>query len=98
MKNLPKHHPLTLIEIQIDSLITVKPINDLWKEKEKLKNPEKDVQCSMTSVNLLTPSIRTERNNKEEQFIKSIDIIHESTAKEMAQNISNVAIKFKKRR
>lgn len=52
----------------------------------------------MTSVNLLTPSIRTERNNKEEQYIKSIDIIHESTAKEMAQNISNVAIKFKKRR
>ena len=63
----------TVIEIKTESLIPVKPINNLRKEKEKLEHPKKYVRCSMTPVNLLTQSIHTEANYKDEQFIKSIE-------------------------
>ena len=73
MKNMRKLYPLTLTEIQTERLITVKPINNLWKEKKKLEHPKKYARCSMTPVNLLTPSIHTEANQKEEEFIKSTE-------------------------
>lgn len=41
MKNLRKHHPVTLMEITKESVIPVKLTNELSKEKEKLEKTKK---------------------------------------------------------
>ena len=41
MKNLRKHHPVTLIEITKESVTPVKLTNELSKEKEKLEKTTK---------------------------------------------------------